>query len=396
MLESMKRVLPRSRRGRRVRPWSGARFCIALAIAAGPLGAVAACGSSSGGNPFAPAQPGKSDGAPGSTKDGSGGPSGLDGSQARAACPAQPYPKLMENLVYEVAKHMHDAGTGALPTVTMPSTADRDTFAGQIIAALKFDGTDPCPLPPSYIVMSLVDGPDEVRIVGELDKYGTAKPVLNWGAYAARKSGTGTRQLVIESAHPVADPDTDVESARIFTAVRAEWYLIAGAHRCANPTVSGCDGTTAVCTPGKQNPYRESDAAHSTKTPFHGVHMAISAATTAPFLQLHSNGETCPTALLSDCSGTFPTTGFVVAFGKAMETAGITVGRCGSGFPTAACSLCGTENVQARANAGASDSCTMGGSTYGRFIHLEQQQSLATSTGDAPLITAINAAFAPR
>lgn len=302
----------------------------------------------------------------------------------------------MENLVYDVAKHMHDAGTGSLPAVNLPSAADRDKFAAQVLVALKFDGNDPCPLPPSYIVMSLVDGPDDVRVVGELDKYGTAKPSLYWGAYAARKSGPGTRQLAIESAHPVADPDTDVESARVFTATRSEWYLIAGAHRCANPTVSGCDGTTAVCSPGKQSPYKESDAAHSSKTPFHGVHLAVSAATTAPFLQLHSNGETCPTALLSDSSGTFPTSGPVFTFGKAMEAAGITVGRCGAGFPTGACSLCGTENVQARANAGSSDACTMQGNTYGRFIHLEQQQSLATSAGDAPLIKAINAAFPPR
>ena len=376
----------------------GARsFIIAIAVAASPLGAVAACGSSSSSNgQYAPGQQHPDAGGASSTKDGSGGPSVLDGSQARAACPAQPYAKQMSNLVYDIAKHMHDAGTGALPVVNLPSPADRDKFAAQVLAALKFDGNDPCPLPPSYIVMSLVDGPDEVRVVGELDKYGTAKPALFWGAYAARRAGPGTRQLAIESAHPVADPDTDVESARLFTATRSEWYLIAGAHRCANPTVSGCDGTTAVCTPGTQSPYKESDAAHSVKTPFHGVHVAVSAATTAPFLQLHSNGETCPTALLSDGSGKFPTSGPVFTFGKAMEAAGITVGRCGAGFPTAACSLCGTENVQARANAGSGDACTVQGTTYGRFVHLEQQQSLATSTGDAPLITAINAAFPSR
>lgn len=384
---------PRSRADRQ----RSTRFVVAILIAAAPVGGVAACGSSSSSSTqYAPPLSHPDGGGSGSTKDGSGGPSGLDGSQARASCPAQPYAKQLSNLVYEVAKHMQDAGTGSLPLVNLPSTADRDTFAAQVIAALKFDGSDPCPLPPSYIVMSLVDGPDEVRVVGEFDKYGTAKPALYWGAYAARRPGTGTRSLVIESAHPVADPDTDLESARVFTATRAEWYLLAGSHRCANPTVSGCDGTTAVCTPGKQSPYKESDAAHSTKTPFHGVHMAVSSATTAPFLQLHSNGETCPAALLSDCSGTFPASGPTFTFGKALEAAGVTVGRCGSGFPTAACSLCGTENVQARFNAGAGDACTMQGTTYGRFIHLEQQQSLVTTTGDAPLITAINATFPPR
>lgn len=320
----------------------------------------------------------------------------LDGSQARAACPAQPYGKGLTNLVFDIAKHMGTLEGGTLPAVTIPTTADRDTFAAQVLEALKFEGTEPCPLPPSYIVMSFVDGPDEVRLVGELDKLGTAVPVLNWGAYAARRPGPGTRPLVVEAAHPVADSNTDQESARVFSATRAEWYMLAGSHRCANDAGSGCDGTTAVCTPGMSTPYRESDTAHSTKTPFYAVHVALSAATTAPFLQLHSNAQTCPTALLSDSSGSFPDAGLTFTFGKALEDAGITVGRCGSGFPTATCSLCGTDNVESRFNAGATDSCTMPGTTYGRFIHLEQQSTLVTSTGDVPLIKAVNATFAPR
>jgi hypothetical protein len=245
-------------------------------------------------------------------------------------------------------------------------------------------------------LLSFVDGPDEIRFVGEVDKYGTAMPTLNWGAYAARRAGPGTRQLAIEAAHPVADSDTDQESARVFSATRAEWYLIAGAHRCANTATSGCDGTTTVCTPPTASPFRESDSAHSTKTPFYAVHVALSAATTAPFLQLHSNGEKCPDALLSDSSGAFPDGGIAFVFGKALEDAGVTIGRCGAGYPTAACDLCGTDNVESRFNAGSADSCTKPGATYGRFIHLEQQSTLVSSTGDAPIISAINGTFAPR
>ena len=389
----MKSILTTERLGAR-RAW--ARLTVATALAIAPLGAVAACGSSSSPTQYAPPQEHPDGGQTTGTTDGSGGISFLDGSQARTSCPAQPYGKQLTNIIYEVAKHMAAPEGGALPRVDIPSPADRDKFGAQVLEALKFEGSEPCPLPPSYIVMSFVDGVDEVRLVGELNKYGTAMPVRNWGAFAARRPGPGTRQLVVEAAHPLADADTDQESARVFSATRAEWYLIAGAHRCANAAVSGCDGTTAVCTPGMANPYRESDTAHSAKTPFYGVHAALSAATTAPFLQLHSNGQTCPTALLSDCSGTFPEGGLTFTFGKALEEAGVTVGRCGAGFPTAACSLCGTDNVEARFNAGAADSCTMQGTTYGRFVHLEQQPTLVSTTGDQPLIDAVRATFRPR
>jgi hypothetical protein len=375
------------------------RGWIALAFLCVPLAMTEACGSSSAGTvDITPgtAKDGSVKGGDGAQASGDSALAALDGTQQRPSCPAAPYGKLFTNLIYDVGKHIIEAGAPASGAFNVPTQADRDTFAAQVLAALKFDGTDPCPLPPSYIVMSLVDGSDEVRVVGEFDKYGTSKPTLFWGAYAARRQGPGTRPLVIEAPHPVADPDTDNESARMFTATRAEWYLIAGSHRCANTTVSACDGTTGVCTNGTQSPYREADTAHSTKTPFYGVHVALSAATTAPFLQLHGNGETCPAALVSDCSGTFPAAGLAAQLATALEKNAVTVGRCGAGYPTAACSLCGTENVEARATAGAVDSCTMQGTGYGRFIHIEQQLSISDATGDLPVIAAVNATFTPR
>jgi hypothetical protein len=376
------------------------RALLVIALAIAPASAIEACGSSSTANDtFGNPSNTKSDsGTKGGADGGSSVPTdaamaALDGTQARPSCPAAPYGKLFENLIYDVGKHMADGGAAGTEAFKVPSQADRDTFAQQVMTALEFDGSKPCPLPPSYIVLSMLDGQDEVRVVGEFDKYGTSTPSLYWGAYAARRSGPGTRALVIEAPHPVADPDTDTESARVFTASRAEWYLVAGAHRCANMAVSGCDGTTAVCTNGTQAPYREADAAHSTKTPFYAVHVSISNATTAPFLQLHGNGEKCPDALVSDSSGTFSASGLAGQLASALEKNGVSVGRCGMGYPTAACSLCGTENVEARDTAGATDSCTTQGSTYGRFIHVEQQLTISTSTGDAPVIAAVNATF---
>jgi hypothetical protein len=324
-----------------------------------------------------------------------GGDGNGSGSQGRTACTSYPYGttgKTFENLMYDLDKHL---GAANSESFKVPSPQDRDAFAQQVMAALAFDGDAPCPLPSSYVVLSMKDGNDDVRIVGEFDKYGTSAPQLFWGAYAARRPGSGTRPLVIEAPHPLADPDSATESARVFSASRAEWYMIAGAHRCSNAATSGCDGTTGVCT-GAQAPYRQADAAHSTDTPFYAMHALLSDMTTAPFLQLHTNGEKCPAALVADGSGSWPANGLAATLATSLEQAGASVGRCGMDFPTAACSLCATENVEGRATAGSGEACTTAGSDYSRFVHVEQQNSLVAASGDMPVITAVIATFKPR
>ena len=77
----------------------------------------------------------------------------------------------------------------------------------------------------------------------------------------------------------------------------------------------------------------------------------------------------------------------------ALSAGGVAVGKCGAGYPTTACNLCGTDNVEARATATAADACTMRGTAYGRFVHVEQLASLRTAY--QPLIEATRTAFAP-
>ena len=61
------------------------------------------------------------------------------------------------------------------------------------------------------------------------------------------------------------------------------------------------------------------------------------------------------------------------------------------GYPTAACDLCGTDNVEARFTAAATDACTQMGTSYGRFVHVEQQADLRAMY--QPLIDAAAATF---
>ena len=150
--------------------------------------------------------------------------------------------------------------------------------------------------------------------------------------------------------------------------------LVAGAHRCANVTTGDCTGTTTAC--GHESAYRVSDAAHSTDIPFLAVHERLSSALAAPsFLQLHGNDEHCPTALLSDGSGSWPAVGILPALRQALSTAGIDTGRCGDGYPTRDCDLCGTDDLEGRASAGSLNACTTDGTSYGAMIHIEQQAS---------------------
>ena len=368
-------------------------FVVALAVVA-PSAALVAFGC------------GSSNDSPSPTGSDGGAPPGTDAQQSAldvqaavdtgppSPCPATPLGGTFASVISSVSSALNVTVTDA-GLMTVPSDADRDTFASQVLAALVFDGTEKCPLPASYGVFSLTDQGDTVRVVAELDTKGKAAPKLFWGTYAARRHGTGTRDLVIEAPHPIADLNTEDESAAVFVSARAELYLLAGTHRCANPSSSGCDGTTDACTTGTNNPYREADAAHSTKTPFWAVHAAISAMGTSPFVQLHGNNATCPDALLADGSGTYSDAGLTAQLASALEAQGTTVGRCGAGYPTAKCTLCATDNVEARVTAGAATAaCTTMGSSYGRLVHVEQQPALRTTP--KPMVDAIKATFPAR
>jgi hypothetical protein len=377
------------------------RALVALSLFVLPFAAFEACSSSSdgtttGGND---ASSGGGGDASSSTSDSAVAP---DGTQARPACPATPLTRSFRTIIGAIATTMGNTAGADSGVMNIPTTTDRDAFAQQVLTALAFDGMEMCPLPPSYGVFSIVDGNDEVRIVAEMDTTGAPKPKLFWGTYAARKQGTGTRSLVIEAPHPLADSETDTQAARVFSMGRAEWYLLAGSHRCSNGAPSGCDGTTDTCSSGTQNPYREADTAHSTKTPFFAVHAALSTMVTSPFLQLHGNTQPCPTALVSDGSGSFADAGLAAQLSNALEAKSVAVGRCGAGYPMGMCTLCANDNVEGRYTAGTADSCTMTGTMYARFIHVEQQKSLRDESdggalvGDQPLIDAVNATFAPR
>jgi hypothetical protein len=282
-------------------------------------------------------------------------------------------------LVKPILASMESTGGKGSQAFVIPSDAERDAFATTVLAALDGDGTAACALPASYRWIHLVDPvAGGLYVIAEVTATGAPAPELYWGVYASLSdpSSAPSRPLVVEAPHPIYDYNTDLESTDLFAHARARYLLLAGAHRCADVEESGCTGTTPAC--GVEAPYRVSDVAHSVASPFYGVHVAVSKGKpTLPFLQLHGNSEPgCPGALVSDASGDWPGAGLNAALATSLEAEGVVVGRCGAGYPTATCDLCGGGNVEARATAGSSSACTKGGSTYGRFVHIEQAMSL--------------------
>jgi len=128
---------------------------------------------------------------------------------------------------------------------------------------------------------------------------------MGWGTYVFRMaegSPDAAEQLplIIEVPHPVADWFTDPQGVTIFRQSRARALLVGGTHRCANSDYSTCTGQTWAC--GPLEPYRVSDAAHTTQSMFQATHRALSTCDGSTItLQLHANSlESCPDLFISN------------------------------------------------------------------------------------------------
>jgi hypothetical protein len=299
-----------------------------------------------------------------------------------------------------MAKAMASGAPVASNALVVPTTAERDAFAQTVVQVLGGDESAACALPPSYRLVRMVDPTaGALRVVAEVTALGVPAPALFYGTYAApRVVPSPSRSLVIEAPHPLFDLETELQATAVFVASASRWLLVAGAHRCADVDASACSGTTNACD-DMVEPYRISDAAHEDALPFHAVHELLSDGDpTLLFLQLHGNGEPCPTALVSDCSGSWDDAGVAATLASELVAAGVGIGQCGIAYPTATCDLCGTDNVQARYTAGSPEACTQLGTHYGRFVHVEQQLSLRQapdggSGGYEPMIDAVLATF---
>ncbi len=247
---------------------------------------------------------------------------------------------------------------------------------------------------PGYTLFAFTDTGLDDRLYYVLRT--TAGMPKGWGTVVVNPDFT--RTLAIEVPHPLFDTNTDTQGADIFRRTGARLLLVAGAHRCANDEATTCTGTTSVC--GVNNgPYRASDMAHATGTPFQDAHAAaVAADPTMTVFNLHGNGQaSCEDVFLSNGSASV---GRAVLASLAAAYAGpdsVTIGYVGQPEPTSTCGLTGTHNVQGRLMNGSADACTIaavGASVTGRFVHVEQSRGMRDFFGAYEgFIDAINATF---
>lgn len=189
------------------------------------------------------------------------------------------------------------------------------------------------------------------------------------------------RDLVIEAPHVPYDAKTDVEAARVFMGVAGRVLLLNKEHRCSDPDVTPCSGSSGPCA---GDTYRESDVAHATDNSFHVLHRFLSdASTQTRLVQLHGmQGAADDVAEVSDgtnvdLDANSVSVTFVVNLRKRVpDPAALYSCQELAGWPPS--QLCGATNVQGRyTNAPSADECTTPAkSGNGRFLHIEQRATL--------------------
>ena len=188
-----------------------------------------------------------------------------------------------------------------------------------------------------------------------------------WGTFITYNSAT--RELSHQAPHPISDSTTELQAITIFKETDSRSYLMAGAHRNANPATSTC-----------QSSYNQADVAHGTDNMFHAANQELLnwyGAALWNAIQWHGMAaDICPNTHVYPSHGRDVTP---VAGDQIVELRDNAlryhpawdIDLPGAG----ACSLNATDNTQGRLlNGVAADNiCGMAAtSDTGRFIHIEQ------------------------
>lgn len=208
-----------------------------------------------------------------------------------------------------------------------------------------------------------------------------------WGTYVYYPNYC--RPLVIQSPHPLKDSKTGEQGIHVFKETKAQFFCLAGTHRCNSLNNSLCDGKTSVCNGDPKNPekYRISDMSHNVNTAFQKTtELLLSKYSSTYFIQLHGFERKTkeedenvvvddPYVILSNGTNITPNQDYLSIFKNQLlnEDNSLT-------FKTAHLDLdwtrlTGTRNKQGRLINNSSNPCnTFAVNTTGRFFHIEQEK----------------------
>lgn len=315
--------------------------------------------------------------------------------ESALSAPAQARPRAVNRVVTGSLRERIQAIYDAMPrrnseAFAVPTAEEQTQWRTLLEALIDTDTTAARALIddsfPSYALIRFVDTATERRywLLQEAPAV-----EAGWGTVVVNPSPL--RDVAVEVPHPYYDINTYAQGIDLFVETGARAFLMAGASRCANRELSGCDGETTVC----NGDYPVSDVAHATRTPFQEAHEALTDAfPDMVALNLHGNGRSdCETVFLS--SGVWDdTTDTVIALRDALRDRDVEAADPMS----SSCPLVGGTNVQGRYTNGAPSPCTQAAAAAsGRFVHLEQQLFFREEPAQyAALIAAVNAVFPPR
>ena len=213
---------------------------------------------------------------------------------------------------------------------------------------------------------------------------------------------SNSRDYIIEVPHSFYDLYTWSEGVDVMCETKAKALFINQAHRCANTTLSTCDGSTTVCDINSTN-FRISDIAHTPYSFFQSSHEAvIDFSTSSITFQLHGFGswtEGNPVAYISDGTTIVnASTNYITNKLKTLLADELTLSTSET-YSVASCNdsiggtLCAETNVQGRyANDSKINPCGVSASTAsGRFVHIEQSLDLRKPDGRINRTFLINA-----
>lgn len=136
-----------------------------------------------------------------------------------------------------------------------------------------------------YEVVTFTDVTNSNKVHYVLRHNGSVDNPHHWGTYIFNASpGYANQHLSVP--HPVHDSFTARQGGYLYQELDVAGIQIAGNYRCSTSVLSGCHGSTTVCSGSTS--FRESDAAHATEMPFHYASEEIANDNTSShFVQLH-------------------------------------------------------------------------------------------------------------
>jgi len=216
----------------------------------------------------------------------------------------------------------------------------------------------------------------------------------HWGTYVFSPSA-GKPCLSFQAPHPLHDMSTGEQSTYLYRQLDAYHLAVAGAHRCLEPDIIACTGSSGPCRDDNANVI--SDHAHNTFSVFQKTtQVIVNARPTERFLQMHGFGSMTDTMLvISNGTRIVPAHDRAVELGNAVLAAKPTWKYTTPHTYQDLDKYTGQTNVQGRLlNNYQDDICDASASAdavTGRFLHIEQAPEVRLTSNFAIMKNALAA-----